>query len=69
LSRDVTSGPTPDAGYVSDPCKPDAARGFAPSSGAAALPLIKHLVAGDPALARDRQQFVEIVGIEIADPP
>jgi hypothetical protein len=32
------------------------------------LHMTKHLVAGDPALARDRQQFVEIVGIEIAAP-
>ena len=33
------------------------------------LQMIEHLVAGDPALARDREQFVEIVGIEIADAP
>jgi hypothetical protein len=34
----------------------------------ALLQMIKHLVASDPALARDRQQFAEIVGIEIAAP-
>ena len=33
------------------------------------LQMIEHLVAGDLALARDRQQFVEIVGVEIADAP
>ena len=33
------------------------------------LQMIEHLVAGDLALARDRQQLVEIVGVEIADAP
>src|SRR6478735_2182270 len=35
----------------------------------ALLQMIEHLVAGDLALARDRQQFAEIVGVEIADAP
>ena len=35
----------------------------------ALLQMIEHLIAGDLALARDREQFVEIVGIEIADAP
>ena len=35
----------------------------------ALLQMIEHLVAGDLALAGDRQQFVEIVGVEIADAP
>ena len=33
------------------------------------LQMIEHLVAGDLALARDIEQFVEIVGVEIADAP
>ena len=33
------------------------------------LQMIEHLVAGDLALAGDRQHLVEIVGIEIADAP
>ncbi|KAG5722849.1 hypothetical protein E4T56_gene18718, partial [Termitomyces sp. T112] len=35
----------------------------------ALLQVIEHLVAGDPALAADREQFVQIVGVEIADAP
>jgi len=33
--------------------------------------MIEHLVAGDPALAlaRDREQFVEVAGVKIADAP
>src|SRR5207302_5871795 len=33
------------------------------------LQMIEHLIAGDLAPARDREQFVEIVGVEIADAP
>ena len=35
----------------------------------ALLQMIKHLVAGDPALAGDIKHFIEVVGIEIADAP
>ena len=35
----------------------------------ALLQMIEHLVAGDLALARDIEQFVEIVSVEIADAP
>ena len=35
----------------------------------ALLQMIEHLVAGDLALAGNRQHLVEIVGIEIADAP
>ena len=33
------------------------------------LQMIEHLVAGDPAFAGDRLQFIEIVAVEIADAP
>ena len=33
------------------------------------LQVIQHLVAGNPALTRDRMQVIEIVDIEIADAP
>ena len=35
----------------------------------ALLQMIEHLIAGDPALARDFQDLAEIVGVEIADAP
>ena len=35
----------------------------------ALLQMVEYLVTGDLALAGDRQQFVKIVGIEIADAP
>ena len=33
------------------------------------LQVIEHLVAGDTALAGDRQHLFEVVGVEIADAP